>query len=55
MNWKANLRREALATADIQLAVTRCACGWYFRGLVRDGKAAFRAHRELQHGKRAAA
>jgi hypothetical protein len=55
MYWKQNQRREALTTADVQQAVTRCSCGWYFRGLVRDGKAAFRAHREMEHGKRAAA
>ncbi len=48
MNWKSNQRRQAIALADSQRAVTCCAiCGRVvFRGLVRDGKAALRVHRE---------
>lgn len=48
MNWRIRKRAEELALADGQQAVTRCAhCGQIvFRGLVRDGKASFKSHRE---------
>lgn len=53
MNWKANQRREALAFADAQTAVTRCQeCRWSFRGLVAEGKRAFETHMEVRHGRR---
>jgi len=41
-------RLEAIAHADGQPAVTRCAeCKWYWRGTVGEGKAAFAAHRKV--------
>jgi hypothetical protein len=44
------LRLELLDYVGQQRAVTRCAdCRWSYRGLIRDGKKAFRAHREMQH------
>ena len=46
MIYKAKYRAEMRALADGQQAVTRCSCGWYFKGLIRDGKRAFKAHRE---------
>jgi hypothetical protein len=43
-------RELALEFADRQRVVTRCAdCRWSYRGLLRDGKRAFRAHREMKH------
>lgn len=48
MTWRVRKRAEQLAFADKQEAVTRCNhCGRViFRGLVRDGKALFKSHRE---------
>jgi hypothetical protein len=44
------LRLELLEYVGSQPAVTRCAdCRWSYRGLIRDGKKAFRAHREMKH------
>lgn len=41
---------------DAQHVVTRCAdCRWYYRGLMRDARAAFRSHRELKHNERRSA
>ena len=57
MNWKQKYRREEIAYADGQQAITRCGrdgCRWTYRGLIRDGKAAFRSHVELKHGRTAA-
>jgi len=57
VNWKQKYRREEIAYADGQQAITRCGrggCRWTYRGLIRDGKAAFRSHVELKHGRTAA-
>jgi hypothetical protein len=47
--------RAAREYAAEQRGVTRCACGWYFRGRFRDGRAAYLAHRERCGLARAAA
>lgn len=44
---KQRIRLEAIAHADGQKAVTRCAkCRWSYRGSIREGKQAFQTHRE---------
>ena len=42
-------RLEELEYANSQRGVTRCECGWYFRGTFGDGRQAHRVHRELKH------
>lgn len=43
---KQQKRREAREYADLQKGVTRCICGWSYKGRFGDGRRAFQFHRE---------
>jgi hypothetical protein len=48
--WREAEKRLLLEIADKQVATMRCAlCNWHWRGKVRDGREAFKAHRERRH------
>lgn len=52
--WREAQRREAIALADAQHGITRCAfCSWKYRGQIETGKKLFRQHVE-RHRKVAA-